>query len=134
LSNCQFRITEDREKIFKLSEYTWAVYSIGTINTNEVCPAKNDVTSLQIQSRDMIRINPRCYIRTMDNVISADESETIEVKMKTMDWAGELIDLFHQAVQGLRTKYNGEFDAMILPDKCRCRTQMHNGPSRHQQP
>jgi len=42
----------------------------------------------------------------MDNVISADESETIEVKMKTMDWAGELIDLFHQAVQGLRTKYN----------------------------
>jgi hypothetical protein len=52
----------------------------------------------------------------MDHVISADESETIEVKNKAMDWAGEITDLFpqgnkeaiHQAVQGLRTRYNGK--------------------------
>ncbi len=39
-----------------------------------------------------------------------------------MDWAGELADLFsrantegiHKAIQGLRTKYNGEFDASEL--------------------
>ena len=39
-----------------------------------------------------------------------------------MDWAGEIADLFcrantegiHKAIQGLRTKYNGEFDASEL--------------------
>ncbi len=36
-SNCWFRIAEAREKIFELSKNTWAVYSISTINTNEVC-------------------------------------------------------------------------------------------------
>ncbi len=58
----------------------------------------------------------------MDHVISADESETIEIQRKTMDWASELADLFgrantegiHKAIQGLRTKYNGEFDASEL--------------------
>ncbi len=42
-----------------------------------------------------------------------------------MDWAGELTDLIqngnkeaiNQAVQGLPTKYNSEFDATILLDK-----------------
>ncbi len=56
------------------------------------------------------------------SVISADESETIEIQRKTMDWAGEIADLFgrantesiHKAIQGLRTKYNGEFDASEL--------------------
>ncbi len=45
--------------------------------------------------------------------------------IKTMDWAGKITDLFHygnkeaihQAVQGLRTRYNGEFDATILLDQ-----------------
>jgi len=58
----------------------------------------------------------------MDHIISADKSETIEIVIKTMDWAGEITDLFHyenkdaihQAVQGLRNRYNGEFDATIL--------------------
>jgi hypothetical protein len=42
-----------------------------------------------------------------------------------MDWAGEITDLFHygnqdmihQAIQGIRTRYNGEFDATILLDQ-----------------
>jgi len=58
----------------------------------------------------------------MDHVISADESETIEIQKKTMDWTGELAELFgrantegiHMAIQGLWTKYNGEFDASKL--------------------
>jgi hypothetical protein len=61
----------------------------------------------------------------MDHVISADEAETIEVKIKAMDWAREITDLFHhgnkeaihQAVQGIRTRYNSEFDATILLDE-----------------
>jgi hypothetical protein len=40
-------------------------------------PAKNNVTALQIQSGDTIRVNPGCYIRMIDHVISADESEII---------------------------------------------------------
>jgi hypothetical protein len=59
----------------------------------------------------------------MDHVISADESETIEVKM--MGWASKITDLFHnrnkeaihQAVQGLSTRYNREFDDTILLDQ-----------------
>jgi len=75
------------------------VYSVGTISINQVCPAANDVTEMQIQSGDTIKI-------------------------KAMDWAGEITDLFHhrnkeaihQAVEGLRTRYNGEFDVTILLD------------------
>jgi len=121
-NNCRFKIAEAREKIFELSENTWAVYSIGTISTNQVCPEANDLTAMQIQSGDMIRIKPGCYVQTMDHVISASESETIEIAIKTMDSAGKITDLFHyenkdaihQAVQGLRNRYNGEFDATIL--------------------
>jgi hypothetical protein len=54
----------------------------------------------------------------MDHVISADESVTIEIQKKTMDWTGKLAEFFgrantegiHMAIQGLRTKYNGELD------------------------
>jgi hypothetical protein len=121
-NHCRFKIAEAREKIFELSENTWAIYSIGTISTNQVCPADNDITPMQIQSGDMIKIKPGCYVRTMDHVIWADESEMIEIAIKTMDWAGKITDLFHyknkdaihQAVQGLRNRYNGKFDAMIL--------------------
>jgi len=121
-THCQFKIAEAREKIFELSENTWAVYSIGTISTNQVCPAANDVTAMQIQSGNTIKVKPGCYVRTMDHVISADELETIEIAIKTMDWAGEITDLFHyenkdaihQAVQGLHNRYNGEFNATFL--------------------
>jgi hypothetical protein len=62
---------------------------------------------------------PGCYIRTMDHVISAVESEKIEIQKKTMDWTRELFgrantEGIHTAIQGLRTKYNGEFDAIEL--------------------
>jgi len=124
-NHCLFKIADARVKIFELSENTWAVYSVGTISTNRVCPAANAVTAMQIQSGDTIRIKPGCYIQTMDHVISADESETIEVAIKMMDWSGEITDLFHygnkeaihQAVQGLQTRYNGKFDATILLDQ-----------------
>jgi hypothetical protein len=121
-NSCKFKIAEASEKIFELAENTWAVYSTGTINTNQVCQARNSIQTRQINSGDTVTLEPGCYIRTMDHVISADESETIEIQRKTMDWAGEIADLFgrantegiHKAIQGLRTKYNGEFDASEL--------------------
>ncbi len=124
-NHCRFKIAEAREKIFELSENTWAVYSIGTISTNQVCPAANDVTAMQILSGDMIKIKPGCYVRTMDHIISADKSETIEIAIKTIDWAGEITDLFHyeskdaihQAVKGLHNQYNCEFNATVLLDQ-----------------
>jgi hypothetical protein len=72
-------------------------------------PGVNDVTAMQIQSGDTIKVKPGCYVWTVDHVISANESETIEIAIKTMDWAGEITDLFHyenkdaihQSVQGL---------------------------------
>jgi hypothetical protein len=36
----------------------------------------------------LVYITPGCYICTMDHVISADESETKDIHMKTKDWAG----------------------------------------------
>jgi hypothetical protein len=98
---------------------------VGTISTNKVCPASNDITEMQIQSGDTFKIKSGCYVHSMDHIISADESETIEVKIKAMDWPGEITDLFHhrnkeaihQDVQGVRTRYNGKFDATILLDQ-----------------
>jgi hypothetical protein len=116
----QFKVAEASEQIFELAENTWAVHSTGTFNTNQVCQAKNMNQTCQINSGDTVMVEPECYIRTMDHVISADESETIKIQKKTMDWTGELAELFcrantegiHTAIQGLRTKYNGEFDAI----------------------
>jgi hypothetical protein len=34
---CKFKVAKASEKIFELAENTWAVYSTGTINTNQVC-------------------------------------------------------------------------------------------------
>jgi len=59
-SNCWFRIAEATEKMFKLLENTWTMYSMGSINMNEVCPTMNDVMVMQIQSGDTVRVNPRC--------------------------------------------------------------------------
>ncbi len=71
-NHCRFKIPEAREKIFELSENTWAVYSVGTIRTNEVCPAANAVTAMQKQSGDTIQIKPGCYVRMMDHIFSTD--------------------------------------------------------------
>jgi hypothetical protein len=121
-TTCKFKVAEASEWIFELAENTWAVYPTGTINTNQVCQAKNTIQTHQINSGDTVTVEPGCYIWTMDHVISADESKMIEIQKKTMDWTGELAELFgrantegiHTATQGLRTKYNREFEASEL--------------------
>jgi hypothetical protein len=77
---CKFKVPEDSEQIFQLAENTWAVYSTGTINMNQVCQTKNMIQTRQINSGAMVTVEPGCYIRTMDHVISADESEMIEIQ------------------------------------------------------
>jgi hypothetical protein len=84
-TTCKFKVVEASEQIFELAENTWVVYSTGTINTNQVCQAKNTIQICQINSGDTVTVEPGCYIQTMDHVISADESETIEIQKKTMD-------------------------------------------------
>jgi len=87
-----------------------------------VCQAKNTIQTRQVKSGDTVSVDPGCYIRTMKHLILVDKSETVEIQKKTMDWTGELTDLFgranmdgiHQAIQGLQTKYKGEFDASEL--------------------
>jgi hypothetical protein len=59
-SNCWFRIAEATEKMFKLLENTWTMYSMGSINMNEVCPTMNNIMVMQIQSGDTVRVSPRC--------------------------------------------------------------------------
>ncbi len=93
-TTCKFKVSKAKEKIFKLTESTWEIYSTGMIDTNQVCPTKNMIQPCQIKSRDRVSIDPGCYIRTIDHVISADESKMAELQTKTMDWAGELMELF----------------------------------------
>jgi hypothetical protein len=36
-TTCKFKVAEAQEKILKLAENTWTVYSTGTINNNHLC-------------------------------------------------------------------------------------------------
>jgi len=79
-----------KKRFSELVENTWAVYSTGTIDTNQLCSTKNLIKPRQVKSSYTISIDQRCYIQTMHHVISADESKTLEIEMKTIDRAGNL--------------------------------------------
>jgi len=64
----------------------FVVYSLGTNSTNHVCPKAKTISAVQVKSSQAIKLNPRCYIRTMDHVITADETEDVEVHSKWLDW------------------------------------------------
>ncbi len=129
-SNCRFRIAEAREKIFELSENTWA------INMNDVYHATNDVTEIQIQSRDTIKIRPGCNIRTMDQVILADKSDTIEIWIKAMDCPGRSPTSFVMATSKPSTRQckgcRQNTMVRLTPPSCltnwtTCKSQTHTG-------
>jgi hypothetical protein len=61
-------------------------YSLGKINTNHVFPKAKSISAVQISSGQIVRINPSCYIRTMDHIITADDSAKIEIHYKWLDW------------------------------------------------
>ena len=73
-------VAEASEWIFKLEENTWAVYYTETINRSQVCQANNTIQTRQINSGDTVTVEPGCYIRTMDHMISANESKMIKIQ------------------------------------------------------
>jgi hypothetical protein len=110
-----------QEKIFSLDSSTYVVYSLGTISTNHVCP-KAKTIAVQVKSSQALKLNPGCYIRTMDHVIMADETEDKEVHSKRLNWTWTLGKLFQQPeneivtadIKRLRTQISGKFDVDIL--------------------
>ncbi len=119
---CKFSIGGAQEKIFHLDGNMYLVYSLGKIKTNHICPKAKSILAVQISSGLTVRINPSCYIRTMDHIITADDSEEIEIHSKWLDWTGTLGQLFQQlenemvttAIDKLPAKISGKFDAEVL--------------------
>ncbi len=121
-NHCRFKIAEAREKIFELSKNTWAVYSVGTISTNEVCPAANDVTAIQIQSGDTVQIKPGCYMRTMYHFISTDESVD-----RGQDQDHGLGRQNHRSIP-LREQRSDSSGSTGTPDPIQWRIRCHHSP------
>jgi len=78
-ANCKFWISDTQEKIFNLGNNTWLVYSIGSITTNQGCPKSKSNTPLTICSGQAITVQSGCHIAKMDHLITADETDDIEV-------------------------------------------------------
>jgi len=121
-ANCKFRISDTREKIFSLGNNTWLVYSIGTIATNQVCPKSKSNTPITIRSGQAITVQSGCHIATMDHLITADETDDVEVHSTWLDWTMTLSQLFdHEDAEQItkvateiRDTYTGKFDASEL--------------------
>jgi hypothetical protein len=119
---CKFSIGGAQEKIFRLDSNTYVVYSLGKISTNHVCRKAKTILAVQISSGQTVQINPSCYIRTMDHIITADDSEEITIHSKWLDWTWTLGQLFQQpenevvtaAIAKLRTKISGKFNTEVL--------------------
>ncbi len=119
---CKLSIGGAQEKIFRLDTNTYVVYSPGKININHVCPKAKSISAIQISSCQMVRINPSCYVRSMDHIITADDDEEIQIHSKWLNWTWTLGQLFQQpenekvtaAIDRLRTKISSKFDAEIL--------------------
>ncbi len=93
--NCKFRIDSTREKIYSLGNNTWVVYSIGTIATNQVCPKAGTLSTMTIKSGQAVTVKPGCHIPTIDHLITADESEEMEIVNSWLDWTMSLSQLFN---------------------------------------
>jgi hypothetical protein len=128
---CKFSIGRAQEKIFRLDSNTYVVYSLGKINTNHVCPKPKSISAVQISLGQTIQVNPSCYIRTMDHIITTDDSEEIKIHSKWLVWTWTLGQLFQQqesemvttAIDKLCTKISGKFDAEILLQKLETMTK-----------
>jgi hypothetical protein len=119
---CKFSISGAQEMIFCLDSNMYVVYSLRKISTNHICPKAKTISAVQILSGQTVRINPSCYIRTMDHMITANDSEEIEIHSKWLDWTWTLGQLFQQlenevvttAIEKLWTKISGKFNPEVL--------------------
>jgi hypothetical protein len=120
--NCKFQIDNTREKIYSLGNNTWLVYSIGTIATNQVCLKASMLALLTIKSGQSVTVKAGCNIPTMDHLISADDSEDMEIVNSWLDWTMSLSQLFNHdyndqltaMITDIRKHINGDFDASQL--------------------
>ncbi len=121
-SNCKFRISDTREKIFSLGNNTWLIYSVGTIATNQYCPKTGISSPVTIASGKTVKVQPGCQIPTMEHVITAEDSDDFEIKTTRLDWTMTLAQLFDhedteqlmQMVKEIRSTISGTFDATEL--------------------
>ena len=75
-----------------------------------------------IKSGQAISVKPGCHIPTMDHIITADESEEMEIVNSWLDWTMSLSQLFNHddydqltaMITDLRKHVNGNFDASQL--------------------
>ncbi len=110
-TTCKFKVVEASEWIFELAENTWAVYTTGTINTNQVWDAKNTIQTCQI---NLGAVAPGCCIRTIYH-----EYKTIEIQKKTMNWTRELAELFDRAQhRGHPHRHSGPEDEIQRRIRC----------------
>jgi hypothetical protein len=89
-TRCKFIVDGAQKNIFCLNSHTNVVFSLMKISTNQVCPKAKSILAVRISSSQTIRINPRCYIRIMDHIITANDSEEIEILDKWLDWTWTL--------------------------------------------
>jgi hypothetical protein len=121
-TNCKFQIDSTMEKIYSLGNNPWLVYLIGTIATNQVCPKSGMLSPLTIKSGQSVTVKAGCHIPTMDHLISADESEDMEIIDSWHDWTMSLSQLFNHndneqltaMITDIRKHINGNFDASQL--------------------
>jgi hypothetical protein len=121
-ANCKFRISDTREKIFSLDNNTWLVYSVGTIATNHEYPKARTSSPLTISLGQAVTVQSGCHIPTMDHLITADETEEMQVHSTWLDWTMSLLQLFDHndaeqianAVHQIRDTTTGSFDASEL--------------------
>ena len=92
-AQCQFRITKTKEQIFEMKENVWAVYSTGTIATNQLCPGRK-TEPLKISSGDLVKVKPGCSVRTTQHVLIADDEESLDIDPELDQWKWSLEHLF----------------------------------------
>ncbi len=83
-------------KIFQLGEQHTCAVLLRDHQHNHVCPKAKTIAAVQVKSGQAVKLNPGCYIRTMDHIIMAYETKDKEVHSKWLDWTWTLGKLFQQ--------------------------------------
>ncbi len=89
---------------------------------NQVCPKAGTLSPITIKSGQSITVKAGCNIPTMDHLISADDSEDMEIVNSRLDWTMSLSQLFNHddnaqltaMITDIRKHINRDFDASQL--------------------
>jgi hypothetical protein len=95
------------------------------IATNHVCPKAGNLSPLTIKSGQSVTVKPGCHIPTLDHLITADETEDMEIITSWLNWMMTLSQLFNHhdskeltaMITDIRQHINGDFDASRLLQK-----------------